>query len=217
LRRYTGGCIIGFVSGRHSVRPTKCHASQGSACCKSVPQSGSRAHSARLTMRCSGRGPINCSARGRPVSRGRVNPFALLRVGAPPLNFELGVMSKRKRSPQEKKVLSYVKDRRNGIAKSRGIAHLAISKRKANANQAKRSATRGTLVRELRGAGDLENIDVHVAETGSSSWRKSPDMPLSTYLEGKIRSRPHRGLSSKAKPSPLLAVARRSSKAKAGR
>jgi hypothetical protein len=42
------------------------------ACCKSVPQSGYRAHSARLTMRCSGRGPINCSARGRPVSRGRV-------------------------------------------------------------------------------------------------------------------------------------------------
>ncbi len=43
----------------------------------------------RLTTRCSGRGPINCTARGRLVSCGRVNPLALLPVGEPPLNLDV--------------------------------------------------------------------------------------------------------------------------------
>ncbi len=43
----------------------------------------------RLTTRCSGRGRINCTARGRPVSCGRVQPLALLPVGEPPLNLDV--------------------------------------------------------------------------------------------------------------------------------
>jgi hypothetical protein len=118
-------------------------------------------------------------------------------------------MKKRTRSPQEKKVLSYVRDRRNAAAKSRSIAHKAISKRKAAANQAFRSATRGVLTRELRVHADLDEADVHVARTGTMGWRKAPDISLATHLDYKIKSRPRRGMASKAKGSIALSTARR--------
>jgi hypothetical protein len=118
-------------------------------------------------------------------------------------------MKKRSRSPQEKKALSYVRDRRNGAAKSRSIAHRAISKRKTAANQAFRSAIRGVLTKELRAHDDLENADVHVARTGTMGWRKAADISLAAHLEHSIKSRPSRGMASKAKPSRALAVARR--------
>jgi hypothetical protein len=47
----------------------------------------------RLTTRCSGRGPINCTARGQLISCGRVTPLALLPVGAPPLNLDVDMTS----------------------------------------------------------------------------------------------------------------------------
>jgi hypothetical protein len=125
-------------------------------------------------------------------------------------------MKKRKRSPQEKKSLSYVKDRRNGVAEMRSIAHRAISKRKTLANQAFRSASRGVLTKELRAHTDLADIDEHVARTGSMSWRKIPDMPLASYLESKIESRPSRGKSSKASRSATLSTARRKARDRRG-
>jgi hypothetical protein len=125
-------------------------------------------------------------------------------------------MAKRKRSPQEKKVLSYTKDRRNTFAEMRSIAHRAISKRKAMANQALRAATRKTVTKQVQTAADPEAIDVFVPRTGSRSWRKSPDAPLANYLESKIESRPRRGNSSRAKASPLLGKARRATLRKRG-
>jgi len=89
LRRYTGGCMISPELSRCSLRSAQCHASQGSACCKPVSQASSKVHSARLTWRCSGRGPINCSARGRPVSERTRHASALLPVGEPPLNLDV--------------------------------------------------------------------------------------------------------------------------------
>src|SRR5688500_11423081 len=124
-------------------------------------------------------------------------------------------MAKRKRSPQEKKVLSYTKDRRNMVAEMRSIAHRAISKRKAMANQAFRTATRKTVAKQVR-AVDAEAIDVFVPRTGARSWRKSPDAPLATYLEFKIESRRRRGKSSRARKSPLLVKAQRATKRERG-
>ena len=118
-------------------------------------------------------------------------------------------MKKRARSPQEKKALSYVKDRRNVYAEMRSIAHRAISKRKAMANQAFRTATKQAVGKELRGRATMEDVDPFVARTGARSWRKSSDAPLATYLEMKLESRPRRGMSSKAKRSPPLTAARR--------
>lgn len=125
-------------------------------------------------------------------------------------------MAKRKRSPQEKKVLSYTKDRRNMVAEMRSIAHRAISKRKVMANQALRTATRKAVAKQVRAAPDAESIDVFVPRTGARSWRKSPDVPLATYLEFKIESRPRRGKSSRAKQSPLLDKAQKTARRKRG-
>ena len=125
-------------------------------------------------------------------------------------------MKKRPRSPQEKKALSYVRDRRNGVAESRSIAHRAISKRKALANQAFRSASRGVLTKELRGHADLEDIDSHVSRTGSMAWRKIPDMPLASYVEFRLRSRAKRGMTPKLKSSGTLRAARRKAKERRG-
>jgi hypothetical protein len=126
-------------------------------------------------------------------------------------------MKKRTRSPQEKKALSYVRDRRNGFAESRSIAHRAIAKRKAAANQAFRSTTRAVLTKELRNHAYLEDADVHVARTGTMAWRKGADIPLAVYLESKIKSRPRLGMASKAKGSRALSMARKKVRNRNGR
>jgi hypothetical protein len=91
----------------------------------------------------------------------------------------------------------------------RSIAHRAISKRKAMANQALRTATKQAVGKELRSRPTMEEVDPFVARTGARSWRKSPDAPLATYLEMKLQSRPRRGMSSKVKRSSPLTAARR--------
>jgi len=102
------------------------------------------------------------------------------------------------------------------VAEMRSIAHRAISKRKAMANQAFRTATRKVVAKQIRAATDAEAIDVFVPRTGARSWRKSPDAPLATYLESKIESRPRRGKSSQARQSLLLEKARRTTKRQRG-
>ena len=68
---------------------------------------------------------------------------------------------KHRRSPQEKKVLSYVKDRMETFADARSIAHRAISKRKRAANSAYRLLQEAALKGALRKAGDpLDNADM---------------------------------------------------------
>jgi hypothetical protein len=126
-------------------------------------------------------------------------------------------MKKRTRFPPEKKALSYVKDRRNGFAKSRSIAHRAISKRKTAANQAYRSATRAVMTKELRAHPDLEEADVYIARTGTMAWRKGADISLATHLENKIESRPSRGMASNARASVSLSAARRKVRDRHGR
>lgn len=125
-------------------------------------------------------------------------------------------MAKRTRTPQEKKVLRYEKDRRNSVAESRSIAHRAIAKRKAGANQALRRDVHQTLSAGLRKADSPEEFDAHVPRTGRKSWRKSADQPLADHIQARIDGRPTRGMSSVASESSLLAAAKRNIRKKRG-
>jgi hypothetical protein len=125
---------------------------------------------------------------------------------------------KRSRTPQEKKVLSYAKDRRNVVAESRAAARKSIAKRKAQANQSLRREVHARLGAVIGRADEAEVTDPFVARMGRTSWKKKPDVSLGNYLAMKIRHRPKRGMSSKAAPSELLAAGRsKASKRRGGR
>jgi hypothetical protein len=86
---------------------------------------------------------------------------------------------KRPTSPQQKKVLSYSRDRRNLAAKSfstsGAAARFSVALRKKKANRALRKAERVSLATTI-----AKNIEAEpfVARTGRRSWRKISDSPL---------------------------------------
>lgn len=92
---------------------------------------------------------------------------------------------KRSRTPQEKKDLSYAKDGRNIVAEMRSIAHKAISKRKAAANQALRRAQTVATIK----ASKNEQVESVIPRTGRRSFRKVPDVPLADFVATKLERR----------------------------
>ncbi|UXI66832.1 hypothetical protein [Tahibacter amnicola] len=95
-------------------------------------------------------------------------------------------MTERFRTPQEKKLLSYVRDGRNVVAESRTTARKAIARRKATANQALRKSVHEKLSAGLRAAGDVQEFDPTVPRTDGRSWRKFPDASLARYVQERI-------------------------------
>ena len=107
-------------------------------------------------------------------------------------------------NPTQKKFLSYQKDGRNAVAESRGIAHKAIAKRKA---QASRALRRAETVAAAAHVG--EDADPVVARTGRCSWKKIPDAPLGKYVGARLASRVKSGINAFAKQSGLLKMAKK--------
>ena len=97
---------------------------------------------------------------------------------------------KRSRTPQEKKNLSYTKDRRNTVAEARSASRKAIALRKAQASRALRRAEQVAVVAAGRG----DEAEPVVARTGRKSWRKIPDAPLAEYLDRTLRRRVRAGM-----------------------
>jgi hypothetical protein len=90
------------------------------------------------------------------------------------------------KSPQEKKALSYAKDRRNAYGQNDKASRKAIPARKAGENRkARRKAGHALAV--------IERLDDPVADLVESSlghdvervggWTKSADMPLGQYVD----------------------------------
>ncbi|HEY0023759.1 MAG TPA: hypothetical protein VGB24_12635 [Longimicrobium sp.] len=104
-----------------------------------------------------------------------------------------------RRTPREKKLLSYAKDGRNTFAESRGIAHKAIARRKAKANRAFRHEESRALQSAL-GGGD----DVFVARIRRKSWKKLPDAPLGAYVAARLGRRAEDGMNAADKASDLV-------------
>lgn len=121
-------------------------------------------------------------------------------------------MMKRGRTPQEKKLLSYAKDGRNAYAESRGIAHRAITRRKAKANRALRRAESVL----LRAAAEPDmDADIHIPRARRRSWKKIPDAPLAEYLAARLTVRERSGMNHDHKGTPLLLAGRKRARIRA--
>ena len=104
---------------------------------------------------------------------------------------------KKPRSPQEKKALSYSNDRRNTYGENDKASRKAIPARKAGENRKVRRKARQCV-------GVLDHADEVTAEVVESSlrhdlervggWKKSPDAPLSDFIELQARRRSWRNL-----------------------
>jgi hypothetical protein len=91
------------------------------------------------------------------------------------------------KTPQEKKRLSYEKDRRNTYGENSKASRKGIPLAKARTNRAERH----TQDHALATAVGLENSDALAAVenlvrgTEPRNWRKSPDTPLGKFLDRK--------------------------------
>jgi len=87
-------------------------------------------------------------------------------------------------TPQQKKRLSYEKDRRNTHDGSDKAARKLIPKAKALDIRSERHAQDLALAQALRSNGEdaLIAVEVNVRSTKLRQWRKSPDEPLGQVL-----------------------------------
>jgi hypothetical protein len=111
------------------------------------------------------------------------------------------VVVARSRSPQEKKALSYARDRRNDFGESDKASRRVIRLRKCDPNRADRH--RGRQV--LAGAAGVK-VDEALAEDAERAlvvkkskwytvrWRKWRDLPLADFVENRLRRRARLGM-----------------------
>jgi hypothetical protein len=96
-----------------------------------------------------------------------------------------------KRTPQEKKRLSYARDRRNVFGEAPHAARKNIPLRKALRNRAGRHYANQQLT--YKGAGFDEEladaIESRVKQKASHEWGKYPDAPLGEVVARKSRNR----------------------------
>ena len=99
-----------------------------------------------------------------------------------------------RRSPQEKKALSYAKDRRNAYGETDKGSRKAIPLRKRKVNRANRHAAR----QQLDEVGDriapdeaehAERVEERVQGIKPKTWRKFPDEPLGQVVQRKLLRR----------------------------
>lgn len=108
------------------------------------------------------------------------------------------------KTPQDKKALSYAKDRRNTYGENDKASRKAIPARKAGeSRKVRRKANQALTV--------VERLDDEAAAVVESSlkqdveriggWTKSPDEPLADYLQLQARRRSWRDLAPNRRPS----------------
>lgn len=114
-----------------------------------------------------------------------------------------------RRSPQEKKVLSYARDGRSTFAESCSKGRAAVAKRKVRASRALR---RAETVATTRAAGSPEEADLTVTRTGRRSWRKIPDAPLAEYVDWTLARRAGNRMNTASKSSQLLRTAKKAAR-----
>ena len=96
-----------------------------------------------------------------------------------------------KRTPQEKKRLSYERDRRNTYGESPHGARRSIPQRKAFRNRANRHRQDLALRRPPPRLDEelADRIETDVFHYAPKFWVKHPDRPLRTVVEGKLEGR----------------------------
>jgi hypothetical protein len=102
---------------------------------------------------------------------------------------------KQRRSPQEKKQLSYDRDGRNAFGDNDKAARKTIPRRKRKRARAIRRITAQQLRQTVEDASDdgIEMVDQKIAAAKrtakDSHWRKHPDIPLREWVERKRKWR----------------------------
>jgi hypothetical protein len=98
---------------------------------------------------------------------------------------------KKKRSPIEKKVLSYQKDRRNTYGENSKSSRKAIRFRKAWVNRSYRHAIRRELPLTETGPDFVDNPSDRVPR---KRWKKKADAPLGEVVDRKLSRRDQDGM-----------------------
>ncbi|MFI6515309.1 hypothetical protein ACIBF1_07080 [Spirillospora sp. NPDC050679] len=96
-----------------------------------------------------------------------------------------------RRSPQEKKLLSYAKDRRNGYAENDKTSRKAVRLHKRLPNRANRHRLHQSL-QAATGSPDDDaayEAEERLARRRPKKWRKDPDMPLGDWVESRLQRR----------------------------
>ena len=112
---------------------------------------------------------------------------------------------KRKRSPQEKKVLSYAKDRRNGYGENDKSSRKAIRVRKRAPHRANRRRS-GQILDAARGAGDVAE---RLEGRRPKSWRKFGDGALGQVVQERLERRAREGIDEPARNAARIRRVRR--------
>lgn len=100
-------------------------------------------------------------------------------------------MRTKQKTPQEKKALSYAKDRRNSYGENDKASRKSIPLHKAKQNRSYRKSANqvlDTIINET----DPENINLiesKVLNVRKGNWKKYPDAPLGKIIEAKIKNR----------------------------
>lgn len=123
-------------------------------------------------------------------------------------------MNRKQLTPQEKKLLSYLKDTRNTYGESRSRSRFAISKRKAIHHQALRHEQKIILSKIINvNEEEVENLESKVKSVKPKQWRKVSDSTLGEFVSILLNNRKRSGINSTLKTSKILAKAKsRSSK-----
>ena len=90
----------------------------------------------------------------------------------------------RKRTPQEKKKLSYEKDRRNAYGEAPHAARKNIPIRKALRNRANRHAANQPLryQGQIPDSESLDELSSTIQQRRPTDWQKHPDQPLGQVI-----------------------------------
>lgn len=112
-----------------------------------------------------------------------------------------------RRTPQEKKRLSYLKDRRNWYGENDKSSRKNIRLNKRAVNSANRRRPSAGLA-VLRGAVEPERataVAERLAGVRPHSWRKWPDAPLGRFVANRLERRVRLGSVAEADTAPPLA------------
>jgi hypothetical protein len=91
------------------------------------------------------------------------------------------------KTPQEKKRLSYAKDRRNTYGENDKSSRKNIPHSKAQANRIERHSQNQLLSTAIAAGIEDAITATQLKGMNPDKWRKQPDTPLGEYLESKAR------------------------------
>lgn len=115
-----------------------------------------------------------------------------------------------RRTPQEKKRLSYVKDRRNSYGENDKSSRKNIRRNKRIPNSANRRHARTVLTALLGSPDDFraDAVEERMKVRRPKRWRKFPDAPLGAVVDGTLTNRVRKGMADAESASGRLRMVR---------